>query len=150
MGGRGSASGGAAAGGSGAAISSKEAAVDEKQAKITQEPTQEKLPELVNGSEKQIAWANKIRDGRIERIDAADRNLARRIEQREQFRREGKPGWDSNEAVAVNEQLKNQRANLKSLKARILQDKSAKSWIDHRNISIAELYRRVYKEDLVA
>jgi len=146
MGGRGSSSGGAAAGGPGAAISSKEAAVDEKQAKITQE----KLPELVNGSEKQIAWANKIRDGRIDRIDAADRNLARRIEQREQFRRDGVPGWDSKEAVAVNEQLKNQRANLKSLKARILQDKSAKSWIDHRNISIAELYRRIYKEDLVA
>jgi len=150
MGGRGSSSDGAAAGGSEAATSSKAATVDEKQAKIVQEPAQEELPELSNGSEKQIAWANKIREGRINRIDRADRDLAERIERREQYRRDGVPGRDSKEEAAAIELMKRQRVNLKSLKARILQDKSAKSWIDHRNISISDLYGRIYKENLVA
>lgn len=103
------------------------------------------LPSLV-GSEKQIAWAEDIRNEWIHKFETEDARLSERLNLHERLRAEGQSEWESAEAMAVDARIERERENLKGLQSRILQDTSAKSWIDHRSLSIGALYSRIYKE----
>lgn len=101
---------------------------------------------ILDGSEKQIAWAEDIRNGWIRKFEMEDARLSERLKLHESFRAEGQSEWESDEAMAVDARIERERENLKELQSRILQDTSAKSWIDRRNLSIGALYSRIYKE----